>query len=54
MSSIHLATRIKIGMCLLNWEKRLNAFPRSTALMQVFENIFLTVFHDQTSVESLL
>jgi len=33
MSSINLATRFKIGMYLLNREKRCNAFPRSTNII---------------------
>jgi len=39
MSSIYLATGFKIGMYLLNREKRLNAFPRSTDIIQVLNEL---------------
>jgi len=39
MSSIDLATLFKIGMYLLNSEKRLNAFPRSTYIKLVLNEL---------------
>ena len=84
MSSIDLATRFKIGMYLLNWKSVTNAFPRSTYIIQVLnelpiykrhikvpqdrllchthvdnkknrfsKNFFVSLLHDQTSVEPL-
>jgi len=38
MSTIDLATRFKIGMYLLNREKR-NVFPRSTDIIQVLNEL---------------
>jgi len=39
MSSIDLATWFKIGMHLLNREKRCKAFPKSTDIIQVFNEL---------------
>jgi len=39
MSCIDLATQFKIGMYLLNSEKRLNAFPRSTDIIKVLNEL---------------
>ena len=39
MSTIDLATSFKIGMYLLGREKRLNAFPRSTNIIQVLNEL---------------
>jgi len=39
MSSINLATRFKIGIFLLNREKVTNAFPRSTYVIPVLNEL---------------
>ena len=39
MSTIDLATWFKIGMYLLDREKRLNVFPRSTNIIQVLNEL---------------
>jgi len=39
MSSIDLAIRFKIGMYLLNRDKHLNAFLRSTDIIQVLNEL---------------
>jgi len=39
MSSIDLATQFKIGMYLLNRENVTNAFPRSTDIIQVLNEL---------------
>jgi len=57
VSSIYLANQFKMGMYLLNREKGLNAFPRSTDIIEVLNELPTgkrhIVLHDQTSVESL-
>jgi len=54
MSSIDLETRFKIGMYLLNREKRCNAFPRSTYIIQVWNKLPTDKRHIKVQKDRLL
>jgi len=49
MSTIDLATWFKIGMYLLDREKRLNVFPRSTNIIQVLNELLTDKRHIKVS-----
>ena len=54
MFSIDLVTRFKIGMYLLNWKKHLNAFPRSTDIIQVLNELVTDKRHIKVPQDRLL
>jgi len=54
MSSIDLASRFKIGMYLLNREKRWHAFPRSTDLIKVLNKLPTDKRHIKVPQDRLL
>jgi len=54
MSSMYLATQFKIGMYLLNRKKRCNAFPRSTDIIQVSDELPTDKIHFKVPQDRLL
>jgi len=54
MSYIDLATQIKVGMSLLNREKRYNAFPRSTDITEVLNELLTDKSHIKVPQDRLL